>query len=685
MTLLKFQITLFFLLIFNLSVFSQNFTNSNLPIVVITTEFDTVSGNYQNIPDEPKIWADMKIIFRPDGSRNYLTDIDSLEFLSYDGKIGIELRGSTSQTLIKKPYALFTLNSDGTKNNVEILGMAKENNWILHSFAYDSTYLRDPLINFISSEMGNWASDYKYCELVVNNNYKGLYAFAEKIKIDKKRVNIKKLSEFDNELPDLSGGYIIKADKTTGGDPIAWTMETYSDSIEEINYIHHRPKPVNITDEQHEYIKNYFTAFQEAMDNNNTSILGGYPSMIDIPSFIDFIICNELSSNVDAYVLSTFFFKDRNSKLCAGPIWDFNLSFGNDFKRWNNDRSKVDVWQFDFGATGSEFWLDLFNDEEFNCYLTKRWKELRFDGEILSYDNIETKIDSISELIAESLIREEQRWGSVGIHQTHVDSLKTWLVERLDWMDQNLTDCEICAEIEVPKLVINKIHYHPKEEFAFDKDDLEFIEIINNSEDDIDLTGIYFKETGFVYRFPDNYIASPFESFYIVSNAEIFEEFYGFTPFGQFTRHLSNKSFDLCLVDAFGNIINQVIYEDSYPWPELADGDGPYLSLINPDLDNSLAENWVATDALPTDINNQIFTPNIFVYPNPCSNICIVESEELIKNISLQNISGLQVLNFMDIKSYNYSFQVSDLSKGVYILITEFENDIIQTTKLIVF
>ena len=114
------------------------FTDSNLPIVIITTQ------NAAEIPDEPKILGTMKIIQRPDGARNYLTDANTDEFLDYSGTIGIETRGTSSQALPKKPYGIDTLEDDGIENNsVELLGMEKENDWILNSFAFDDSMMRD--------------------------------------------------------------------------------------------------------------------------------------------------------------------------------------------------------------------------------------------------------------------------------------------------------------------------------------------------------------------------------------------------------------------------------------------------------------------------------------------------------------------------------------------------------------
>ena len=130
----------FFLVLFYQVGFAQQtiLTNSNLPIMVITTDIDPNTNAPIEIPDEPKILATMQLIFRPDGTRNYLTDITNDSYLNYNGRIGIELRGSSSQILDKKPYGFSTLlEDDDSNNNVSLLGMPSENDWVLNSLAYD--------------------------------------------------------------------------------------------------------------------------------------------------------------------------------------------------------------------------------------------------------------------------------------------------------------------------------------------------------------------------------------------------------------------------------------------------------------------------------------------------------------------------------------------------------------------
>jgi hypothetical protein len=254
-------ISIFLLLCFILlkESYSQTFTSSNLPIVIVTTDNNPSTGRPREIVDYVKVLGNMKVIERPNDARNFVNDQNNLDYLSYTGRIGIEFRGSSSQDLPKKPYALTTLLSDNvSNNNVGILGMPPENDWILNSHAYDSTTMRDFISYNAYGKMGNYSSRSRYCELIVNGDFKGLYIFQEKLKIDDDRVNVRKLSNTDNNFPDVTGGYMTKCDKQTGGDPIAFTLPTYLGG--EVNFIHHNPSPQLITTQQAAYIQNYFKA-----------------------------------------------------------------------------------------------------------------------------------------------------------------------------------------------------------------------------------------------------------------------------------------------------------------------------------------------------------------------------------------------------------------------------------------
>ena len=660
---MKKNIIAFLLVLISLSVSAQNFTDSNLPIVVIETDGGV------NIPDEPKVPGTMKIIWHQDGSRNYMTDIDNPEFLNYDGRIGIERRGSSSQTMFnKKPYAVETREDDDiTNRNVSLLGMPAENDWVLNSLAYDQTGMRDVLAYELSNRLGQYASRSVYCEVVINGDYKGLYVFMEKIKPDKGRVNIEEMDQTCNQYPEVTGGYIVKADKTTGGDPVAWTMQGYGGGWwggSSTDFILHYPKPADVTNTQKNYIHGVFTDLASVANQHNTSVSSGIPSVIDIPSFVDFMMIAEFASNVDVYSLSTFFHKDRIGKLRAGPVWDYNLAFGYDAF---GNRSKYDVWQFNNSDNnGPKFWKDLFDTDLFRCYLAKRWFELTEPGQPLNYDFVCNRIDEIDTLIAEAIPRDNQRWNQMQQHAQYVNDMKNWLQQRINWLNNNIGSDQACSDVDLPPLVISKIHYHPMDWWNIDGDLFEFIEITNNGDDEVDLTGVYFRELGISYQFPDDTHLAGRQSIVLCSDSLMFTEYYNTTPFGQYTRKLSNKSENLVLADAWGNIIDQVHYSDSLPWPTEADGKGPYLELKDLDSDNNLPENWTTGDDL-TGITHQKHTVLVHLYPNPTIGMVNVELAEPPIRCQIMNLTGTMIAE-TTVSSLRFNLDISSLPSGLYLM-----------------
>lgn len=659
-----------FLFLTILKVNSQVFTDSNLPIIVINTDIDSGTMLPIEIPDDPKVLAVMKIIKHIDGSRNYLTDQNTTAYLNYNGRIAIEIRGSTSQSLPKKPYSLTTLVANSTTTsttaNVSLLGMPSENDWVLNSLAFDPSLIRDYLAYNLSIQMGNYSARTQYCEVVINGDYVGLYMLTEKLKADSNRINITKILPADIVSPNLTGGYITKADKTTGGDPVAWTMPVYGGN--NVDYIHELPKPTEVTVDQNEYIKLQFDNLQTNANANNSSLLNGYTTVIDVPSFVDFMISNEFAANADGYQFSTYFHKDRNGKLRAGPIWDFNLSLGNDLFFWGFDRSKTNTWQFSNGDNeGSKFWRDLFNNPEFNCYLSKRWFELTQSGNILSQNSINTMVDSTINLISEAMVRENAKWNTIPNNTLEISNLKTWIANRLIWMNANIGSPTACSNVVTPKLVISKINYNPAIFGTFTSNDQEFIQISNTETSLVDLSGIYFSQLGTTYQFPFGSTIAANSEIYLASNSSVFETRYGFTAFGQYTRNLSNKSQKIVLSDAFGNEIDKVEFFDTAPWPTAADGNGSYLQLSNTNLDNNLASSWVAATV---NLSNEIFdidNNRVTISPNPANNFVFINSSNKINKIEFIDISG-KLIKTENLDTVNVSCNVNDLLIGIYFI-----------------
>ena len=416
--------------------FGQEF-QSNLPIVVINTNGNTIMDN-------PRIVSDMGIIHN-DSALNNLSD----EYNNYDGKISIELRGSSSQDFPKKSYSLETQSSSGDNNNVSLLDLPNENDWILYGAYSDKSLLRNSLTYELSRQMGHYAPKTKYCELFINSEYEGIYILTEKIKRDKNRVDI---SESQNNNAAL-GGYIIKIDKLTEA-PIdaSWCSSFTNFNNDAICFQYHYPKADDITIEQKNYIANFMNEIDLLIRDlpiNQTNI--NLIDKIDFLSFIDYFIISELSKDVDAYRLSVFLHKDgesNNNRLKMGPVWDYNLSFGNvDFCQASNVSGWVLEEETACRASIPSLWGDLIKNKSFRDSLSVRWNDLR--NSILNFDNIFHHIDSIGNYLNDAQDRNFERWDILGewiwpnyqlgpSYQDELSFLKYWIYHRINWIDQNL-------------------------------------------------------------------------------------------------------------------------------------------------------------------------------------------------------------------------------------------------------
>lgn len=640
---------------------AQGFTESNLPIVIINTD------GRVNIPDNPRVLASMKIIYRGPGERNYVSDQGTAAYLDYDGRIDIEIRGSSSQASPKKQYGFSTRLADNvSNNNVSLLGMPKENDWTLNGMVFDTAMIRDFLCYNLFRQIGNYASRTAYCEVVINGYYQGLYLLQETIKADKERVDVMKINTSDNSLPGVSGGYITKADKVSAGEPVAWTLYTWYGAS--VDYIHELPKPENATEAQTAYIRSQFEGLEIAARNRDVSLDNGFPSIIDVPSFTDFMLINELASNPDAYMYSTYFHKDRNGKLRAGPIWDSDLTFGNDLLLWGLDRSKTTGWHFEEHQNdGSTFWRDLYYTPEFKCYLAKRWNELTQPGQPLNISRLELFIDQTAAMISEAVAREYATWYKFEDHQVLVNRIKFFIKARMSWMTANLGSFSGCSDVVIPPLVMSRIMYNPESSAEFPVGgDMEFIEILNNGDQPVDLTGIYFRGTGLVYQFPVNSTLGPHSTYHLASNWTTFLDRYGFAPFGVFTRQLSNQDERLVLADGFGNVIDSVHYYSTPPWPN-ADGNGSYLKLTDPYLDNSLPDSWIASNEMVVSQGEDYWETGLMLYPNPVQDIMVTEAGTEISSLRIYDSQG-RLLKAIAVHSRRCEVDVSQFENGTYII-----------------
>lgn len=429
----------------------QTFTTSNLPIVLINTRG-------QVIVNEPKITVDFRIIENGNGKRNAVTDT----VYHYNGVVGIEIRGSSSQMFPKKQYGFETRDSSGNDVTVSLLGMPAESDWILSAQYNDKTLMRDALVYSLSNSIGRYASRSRYCEVVINGQYQGVYMLFEKIKRDKNRVNVSKLDATVITGDALTGGYIIKIDKLDGSGNDGWysNFPPQPGSRFKILYQYHYPKPEDIVPEQKTYLKNFVLNYEAILFSPSyADSAKGYSQWLDVPSMIDFFLLNEMTKNVDAYRLSVFMYKDKDSKnpkLHFGPIWDHNHGFGNcDYY----EASKVNGWQLTYLTSNNDFmtkdefqvpfwWKKILQDTFFVQQAAVRWEHLRKN--ILTREKIYRFVDSVSTLIDEGQKRNFVKWPILnvyvwpnayvgGSYANEIAYLKEWIKYRLEWMDLTLS------------------------------------------------------------------------------------------------------------------------------------------------------------------------------------------------------------------------------------------------------
>ncbi|QMW00819.1 CotH kinase family protein [Spirosoma foliorum] len=424
------------------SVSAQTLTSSKLPILIINT-------NGQTIPDDPKIVASLQIIDNGAGKTNSITDKPS-----FSSKIGIELRGATSQQFFpKKPYGFELRDTSGLNSaNASILGMPSESDWVLNATYNDKTLIRETLTYDLNRQMSKYYTPrYRYCEVIVNGSYSGIYILFEKIKRDKNRVNITSIKTTDISGDALTGGYIFKIDKTEGSASREWNS-AYQTNGKNILIQIDRPKPEDLAEAQFQYAKQYATDFENALKGAQyQDSLVGYRKYINDDSFVDYLLLTEVCKNVDGYRLSSFFYKDRDSKggkLVMGPIWDYNLTYGN--SNYCNGNS-YQGWAYDFTRTCATddfqmpFWWDrLLSDKAFASKVRIKYQALRKN--VLKTERIQNYIDSVATELTDARTRNFQKWPVIGVYvwpngyvgqtyQQEIDYLKTWVKNRLEWID----------------------------------------------------------------------------------------------------------------------------------------------------------------------------------------------------------------------------------------------------------
>jgi hypothetical protein len=412
--------------------------SSNLPLMVIH------QFNQEIEPGERSV-AYMNLIGNDDAELR--TELNA--HASFSGRITANVRGSSSQMFPKKGYGFHTLEEDGTNRKVSLLGMPEEHNWILHGPYTDKTLIRNAISYSIGEQLGGYTPRTRFVELFMHSgndklqpdDYRGIYLLKERIKIAPGRVNIHELELHHNQYPEVSGGYIFSIDRLNEGERGFLTARE-----SEFRFV--RPDEYSVTPAQKQYLISFVDSLETVLFSDNFADPNtGYVAFMDPASFIDVHLITELLKEIDGFRLSFFYHKDRQGKLKAGPIWDYNLALGNanylnvwDPQGWYYSLLNPDEYAW-------RWYSRLFDDPEFMKQYKKRYRVLRSSA--FSDINLMNHIHHYVNLLSEAQLRDQQKWNTLGMwvwpnwfvgntYKEEVDWMTDWLKQRVQWMDEQL-------------------------------------------------------------------------------------------------------------------------------------------------------------------------------------------------------------------------------------------------------
>jgi hypothetical protein len=460
---------------------------SSLPIVIIHTIANTaISGGYP-VADN-SVMITVMDNNTPSGRASIM---DRPQLVK---RAGLNRRGSSTQdpSFQKGSYAVELISEFNDDEEASFAGLPPESDWVLYApNQFDLSLMHNRILHQFGSDFGQYSSRTRFVEVFIRNNngaitattnstgtgmgdYNGVYVLEEKVKRDGSRVDIDVLQPEQTNSAVISGGYLLKVDRTDANE------RNFSGGGMTITYV--EPDGLEMVTParapQAAYIKGYLDSMNTGLAGNNLTNIAStnhYSNYIDVDATIDLHLVNVLTMNADGYRLSGYMYKPRGGKLVAGPLWDVDRGLGTSRgdQRTFNPRS----WQsFDpsgcggtdygtdfFGGSGVNTWIWLqrwFSDVDFWQRWVDRYQNAR--ASVLDSNRVVAVVDGFANEVREAQVREQKRWtgggasdtsprnGVVanctgvfshtfnGTYQGEIDFQKRWLLEHIHFMDTNL-------------------------------------------------------------------------------------------------------------------------------------------------------------------------------------------------------------------------------------------------------
>lgn len=325
----------------------------------------------------------------------------------------IKGRGNTTWGMPKKPYRL------KFDKKQSLLGEPMDKSWVLLSNYADKTMLR-VYTAFYMGYISNldYTPKSHFAELILNGQYNGTYLVCDKIKISADRVNVG------------NDGFLLEVDTKAEDGDITFRLDHIS---EPINI--KEPENISVGDDNYNYITAFMSKADSALYSSNfTDPDNGWQKYIDMDSFVDWYLINEITKNNDALMYSSCYMNlKRGGKIKMGPLWDFDLAMGNLY--YNVTCYYDGLWM-----RYAEWINRMFDDPVF----VSKVKE-RFDYFYGRKDDIMRTINENAQYLRYAVKENENRWHTFyeftwpnydiwGSYQNEVQSMKEWLNSRFEWL-----------------------------------------------------------------------------------------------------------------------------------------------------------------------------------------------------------------------------------------------------------
>ena len=444
---------------------------THLPIIRIETGGQEIPGNIIRDPEDEDVV--LGYTTTETGAEEILVTLETVETegvwphasdeADQSSLAWFRIRGNSSRNFPKKNYRIeLVADETGIENKeLPLLGMNPDNDWALHGPFLDKTLLRNYVWMNLSAEIMGYAPEVRFCEVLLDGEYIGVYVLMETVKEDEYRVD---LSDYEagagaySYLLEMDGVSEAQALASEGAETVAESYTWYTNQMEfdEVSttaFCIRYPRAEELTQEVIDYIQRDISRVERGLYSSDM-VTGryDYEEEIDVDSFVDYYILQEFLAVNDAFSRSTYLYRDVRGKLHIGPVWDYNNVLNNFFHEFSREG---------FLLENRGWYGRLMTDEGFVQRVIARYRQLR-QG-ILSDDYLDAYIDDVVDYLGPAIQRNDEVWGwsydpnllevrqrrepdadetleeaNPHSYEDAVGRMKGYMFSRAEWLDENI-------------------------------------------------------------------------------------------------------------------------------------------------------------------------------------------------------------------------------------------------------